>query len=319
MKGNKGTTIKLRMVGFMSVAVLAGTVGQKAFAEEAAPTGTGASSEHKDMGAVGAKLANPLSDLWALQFNNEVLKFSDGDLNSGDAQIGSDTIFQPVLPIPLYGEGKSEWRMIVRPVVPLIYSASTPSGDGNFSKHSGVGDIQLPALVALPASIAGKWIVGAGPVMQFPTASDKKLGSRQYGIGPAIALGYKSKNATSVLFLNYVWKVGEAGQSDYTKDLNQGTLLYAWTYSLANAWQIGFNPTISYNDQASHGNKWNVPIGIFVGKTVKFNNKPVNIKAGIEYSVISEDDFGKRAMLRIQVTPIIAGLIKNPIFGGGSK
>jgi hypothetical protein len=318
MKGNR-TSRTLRMVGFMSVAVLAGTVGQKAFAEEAPPTGTGASGEHKDMGAVGAKLANPLSDLWALQFNTELLKFSDGDLNSGDSQISSDTIFQPVLPIPLYGEGDAEWRMIVRPVVPLIYSAAVPSGNGNFSQHSGVGDVQLPALLALPASIAGKWILGAGPVMQFPTASDKVLGARQYGVGPAIAVGYKSKKATTVLFLNYVWKVGEAGQSSNTPDLNQGTLLYAYTYSLANAWQVGFNPTISYNDQASSGNQWNIPIGVFVGKTVKINNKPVNIKAGIEYSVVSEDAFGKRGMLRIQVTPIIAGLVKNPIFGGGSK
>jgi hypothetical protein len=41
-----------------------------------------------------------------------------------------------------------------------------------------------------------------------------------------------------------------------------------------------------------------VPVGLFVGKTVKFGNMPVNIKAGLEYSVVSEDTFGKRAAFR---------------------
>jgi hypothetical protein len=134
-------------------------------------------------------------------------------------------------------------------------------------------------------------------------------------MGPAVALGYKAEKSTSVVFLNYFWKIGEAGQSSNTEDLNQGFLLYSFTYNLPQAWQVGFNPNITYNHQAGSGDKWNVPIGLFIGKTVKFNNKPVNIKAGFEYSVVSQDTFGKRAMFRLQVTPIIPGLIKDPIFG----
>ena len=44
---------------------------------------------------------------------------------------------------------------------------------------------------------------------------------------------------------------------------------------------------------------------------------PVNIKLGLEYSVVSADTFGKRAEFRIQVTPVIPGLVQSPIFGGG--
>jgi hypothetical protein len=303
--------LKLFAAGLASAAVLVGLAPLDASAQgAAAPEG-----EHHDMSAVGAKLANPLSDLWALNFNVEGLKFYDGDANSGDPQLGSDVIFQPILPFPLYGEGKEEWRLVIRPVIPLIFSAPTPGSNGGFNNHSGIGDIQVPLVFALPSSISGKWILGAGPVMQFPTASDKNLGSRQYGVGPAIVLGYKAKKSTSVLFLNYLWKSGEAGQSSNTPDLNQGTLLYSFIYNLPQAWQVGLDPTISYNEQASSGNQWNIPIGIFVGRTVKYRNKPVNIKLGFEYSVVSEDDFGKRAMLRLQITPIIQGLLKNPIFG----
>jgi hypothetical protein len=31
--------------------------------------------------------------------------------------------------------------------------------------------------------------------------------------------------------------------------------------------------------------------------------------------VVSEDDYGKRAVFRFQITPVVPGLIKNPIFG----
>ena len=75
------------------------------------------------------------------------------------------------------------------------------------------------------------------------------------------------------------------------------------------------NPTITYNDQADSKNKWNVPVGLFVGKTIKIGKMPVNIKAGLEYSVVSEDTFGKRTAFRFQITPVIPSLITDPIFG----
>jgi len=47
-------------------------------------------------------------------------------------------------------------------------------------------------------------------------------------------------------------------------------MVYSSTYALQGGWQIGTNPTISYNDNASSGNKWNVPVGVFIGKTIIF-------------------------------------------------
>ncbi len=266
-------------------------------------------------GAIGQKLANPLSDLWSLSFNNMVPAFYDGDVNKGDAKLGATTIFQPVLPIPLKGEGNSAWRMITRPVIPIVWSTPVPTGRDKFDHVTGIGDIQLPLLLSIPSSIAGKFILGGGPVFEFPTATDDDLGADQWSAGPAVVLGYKAKHLTSVLFFNYFWKVGESGQSDATPDTSKGSLLYSFTYALADGWQVGTNPTMSYNDRASSGNKWNVPIGGFVGRTIKVGKTPLNMKLGIEYSAISQDDFGQQATLRLQITPVIAGLIKNPIFG----
>jgi hypothetical protein len=90
-------------------------------------------------------------------------------------------------------------------------------------------------------------------------------------------------------------------------------------YNLPDAWQIGMNPTITSNDRASSGNKWNVPVGLCVGKTVKWGDVPVNIEVGVEYSVVGPDDFGQQALFRVQITPVIPSLIKISIFGGYQK
>jgi hypothetical protein len=273
------------------------------------------SESGKDLGKVGAKLANPLGDLWALSFSFNMPQFYDGDLNSGDPELGAAMLFQPVMPIPLFGEGDDEWRMITRPVIPLIFSTPVPEGYNDFDHVSGLGDIQLPLLFSVPDSIAGHFILGGGPVGILPTATDDDLGQDQWGVGPAFVFGYKNDLLSTGIFPNYFWKVGSSGQDRDTPDISQGSLLYWLNINLPDAWQVGFNPTITYNDQASSGNKWNVPVGLYVGRTIKFGQLPVNIKTGFEYSVVSPDDFGQRAQFRIQITPVIPSLIKNPIFG----
>ena len=306
--------LRLGMVlaGLCAIAIIFCFAPNEAAAQEKAAAGA---PEHKDLGAVGAKLANPLSELWSISMNFQMPTFYDGDINTGDPEVGADMIFQPVLPIPLYGEGAGEWRMITRPVIPLIFSQPIPRGSDDFYHKGGIGDIQLPALLSVPEKIAGHWILGAGPVGMFPTATTDALGADQWAMGPAVAIGYKTKKYTAVLFPNYFWKVGSSGQDSNTPNINQGSLLYALTFNLPDAWQVGTNPTITYNHQATGGNKWNVPVGLFVGKTIRVGKMPVNIKFAVEHSVVSEDDFGKRTAFRFMITPVVPSLIKNPIFG----
>ena len=82
-------------------------------------------------------------------------------------------------------------------------------------------------------------------------------------------------------------------------------LLYFAYLNLPNAWQIGMNPVITYDFKASGGNKWNVPVGLLATKTIKLGKMPVKIQFGIEYSVVSEDDFGKRALFKLNIIPVI--------------
>jgi hypothetical protein len=149
----------------------------------------------------------------------------------------------------------------------------------------------------------------------LPTATSDLLGSDQYALGSAVVFGYHTKKMVIAIFPNYFWKVGSHGQHEDTANINKGSLLYSFNYMLPNAWQVGMNPTITYNKQASGGNKWLVPVGGYVGKTIKIGRLPVNIKVGLEYSEVSPDAWGKRLMFRFQVTPVVPGLIKKAIFG----
>ena len=41
---------------------------------------------------------------------------------------------------------------------------------------------------------------------------------------------------------------------------------------------------------------------------------PVKFQFAVEYSVVSQDDFGKKALIKLNVIPVIPALIKEPLF-----
>jgi hypothetical protein len=94
--------------------------------------------EHGNLAEIGAKLSNPVSDVWAL-FTEFDLNFSDGDINQGDAKVGGRMLFQPILPLPLFGEGDQQWKLITRPTVPILFSQPVPKGFDDFSSIGGIG------------------------------------------------------------------------------------------------------------------------------------------------------------------------------------
>ena len=112
---------------------------------------------------------------------------------------------------------------------------------------------------------------------------------------------------------NWLRAADRGDQRSRTADLSQGNLLYFAYYNLPNAWQIGINPVITYDHKAKGGNKWNVPVGMGFTKTTKVGNMPVKFQFAVEYSVVSQDDFGKRALIKLNIIPVIQSLMKEPL------
>jgi hypothetical protein len=267
-------------------------------------------TEHGSLGDVSRKLSNPTSNVWAM-FTEFDLSFSDGNFNRGDAKVGAAMNFQPILPIPL----TDKWKVIVRPSVPVQFNSPVPDGqstNNSYNYEAGLSDIALPFPFTYELS---NWIVAAGPTFLLPTSTSKELGSQQWGMGPAAVLGYKNKDMVAGVFPQYFFKIANRGdQRNRTKDLSRMNLLYFAYWNLPNAWQIGINPVITYDNKASSGNRWNVPVGIGFTKTTKVGNMPVKFQFAVEYSVISQDDFGKRALIKLNIIPVINALIPEPIF-----
>jgi hypothetical protein len=274
---------------------------------------SGGAAHEGDAGEIGAKLSNPVSDVWAL-FTEFDLYFSDGDVNRDDPLVGGRMIFQPVLPIPLYGSKEKRWNLITRPIIPILFSQPIPTAFDAFDHEGGLADIQLPMLVAPPT---GKWILGAGPSWLFPTSTEDAFGRQQWGVGPAAVVGYMTKKVVAGVFPQYYFGIGSRGdRDDDVRDASYLNLLYFLVLNLPDAWQVGMNPTINYDHRASSGNKWNVPLGLIAAKTTQFGKLPVKLQLGIEYSIVSQDDFGQRAQIKLNVIPVIPALVGNPIFGG---
>jgi hypothetical protein len=266
-----------------------------------------------DVAETGRKLSNPISDVWAL-FTHVDLNFADGDINEGDSRVGGRLVFQPILPIPLHGNGAKRWSFITRPTIPVLLSEPIPTSFNTFDRTGGLGDLQVPTLISPPA---GKWILGAGPAFLLPTSTDEAFGRQQWGLGPAVVVGHFSKAAIFGAFGQYYWGVGSTGgRRPGVPDASYMHLLYFMYINLPNAWQFGFDPTITYDARATSNNKWNVPVRLLVTKTTRVGKMPVKFQFGIQYSVVSPELYGERAQLVLDVIPVIPGLIRRPILGG---
>ena len=268
-------------------------------------------SEQRSLSEVSQELTNPVSNVWSM-FTEFDSYFLDGDLNKGGSEVGGRMIFQPVVPFPLYGQERDQWKLITRPNIPVIFSQPVPKGFDDFTELGGLGDIQLPLLVSPPT---GNLLLALGPTWLLPTATRTEFGRQQWGAGPALVLGYKTKDWIGGVFPQYTWGIGGWNGRDKPNASNL-SLLYFFAYSLPDAWQVGFNPTINYDARATSGNRWNVPVGLFVAKTTKIGKIPVKILVSLEYSVVSQDAFGQRAQIKVDIVPVVPSLVKNAIFGG---
>ena len=108
-----------------------------------------------------AKLAqNPVGNLISVPFQNNT------NFNYGPQSDTQNILnIQPVIPISV----SPEWNIITRTIIPVISQpALSPAGE----RKDGVGDTVFTAFLS-PAN-PGKWIWGAGPVLQLPTNSRKK-------------------------------------------------------------------------------------------------------------------------------------------------
>jgi hypothetical protein len=217
-----------------------------------------------------AKLAqNPVGNLISVPFQNNT------NLNFGPEK-GTQNILniQPVIPISV----SKDWNIITRTILPVVWLPSLGPGDSSTSDP-------------------GKWIWGAGPVVQAPTHTNSKLGSNSWGLGPSFVVLHLEKGSPWVygVLVNNIWSI-DGGSQSYNNGLIQPFL----NYNFPGGTYLTSAPILTVNWEADGGNQWTVPIGGGIGHIFHFGKLPVNTQISAFYNVVRPDD-GPNWQIRAQV------------------
>ena len=257
---------------------------------------------------VARQINNPISTLWQLTFDNQIVGMDGGGLEADEpAYTGT---FAPAMPVNLskFGLGRFQWaedfNVITRLTVPFVETLPLPPGSGSGGRRSGFGDIQLGSALAPNKPYGFVW--GLGPTFIFPSASDDALGQGKWQAGPAAVAGYLGKQWTAYALAQQWWSF--AGDDDRA-DTSQLCVNYVLLRSLPHRWQVGMQPSTMVDWKASRGDKVSFPVGLGVGKTVRIGKFPVQFWVEADYYAVRPNDIpGPRWSIDIQIIPVIPEL-----------
>jgi hypothetical protein len=229
------------------------------------------------------KLTNPLSDLISvpLQYNY------DKDIGPNDDGSKSVLNIQPIWPFSL----NADWNLVTRTIMPLVDQHDIPVKGEN---KSGLGDI-LQSFFFSPKEPVHGWLLGAGPVFLYPSATDSLLGGEKWGAGPTVVALQQDNGWTYGMMANHVESF--AGNED--RNYISSTFLQPFI-----AYTTKTRTTISLNTESTydwHNSAWSVPVNLAVGQLFRIGKLPMQLTAGVRYWAVSQDDgpegFGARLVL----------------------
>lgn len=216
--------------------------------------GGGASTDDSEAAEVAKKLNNPVAALISVPLQNN-WDYGIGTTNAERYQLN----FQPVIPLSI----SKEWNVVVRTIVPII-SAESPVPGG--SSASGLGDIVQSFFFSPKEPTKSGWILAAGPVLLYPSATDSTLGSGKWGAGPTVVALKQEHGFTYGILANQIWSYAGWG----TKDVNALFLQPFLTYTTKTHTSVGVNTESTYDWTAS---QWNVPINVFATQVLKIHKQ----------------------------------------------
>jgi hypothetical protein len=149
--------------------------------------------------------------------------------------------------------------------------------------YSGVGNLET-AMYFSPRKNNKSLLWGAGPIIQFPTASNKAFDNGQYAAGPTFALVRQYGHWVNFIAGYQLWKIG--GRSDGPA-MNTSFLQLAVNYNLDKGWAIGFGTGLVSDWTIAQGEQSLVPVGLTFGRTViTRRGRPITWNVGASYNVM---------------------------------
>ena len=279
-----------------TTALQAQTISSRLQPLSVAPTTTevgargGAGSDAPDQEAeLAKKLNNPVASLISVPFQN------NWDFGIGPAHAMKYTCnIQPVIPISI----SKDWNLIVRTILPVIYQETlddNPKAPESIGKaHGGLGDTTQSFFFSSKNPVGG-WILGAGPVGYYPTATSDYLGGGKWGAGPTIVALRQEYGFTYGILANQIWSF--AGQQD-RQNINASYLQPFVAYTTKTYTTFAINSESTYDWQSDQAT---VPMNFMVQQLIKIGKMPVAFQAGYRYYVNKPDE-GPDWGLRFTIT-----------------
>jgi len=209
------------------------------------------------------KLQNPVADLISVPIQNNW----DFGIGSADAMKYTANI-QPVIPVSI----TEDWNVIVRTILPVIYAESPVAGGAS---HSGLGDTTQSFFLSPKNPVCG-WILGAGPVMYYPTATDSALGAGKWGAGPTIVALRQEHGLTYGILANQIWSFAGWGDQNLSATFLQPFVSY--TTKAHTTFAVNTESTYDW-DQS----EWTVPLNVAVQQLAKIGKLPIAFQVGYRY------------------------------------
>jgi hypothetical protein len=258
-------------------------------AEAASPAGGGAETAQEQQAELAKKLQNPVAALISVPIQN------NWDFGIGTANAMKYTAnIQPVVPLSI----STDWNLIIRTILPVIYAEATtknPLAPANLrSDHSGLGDTTQSFFLS-PKEPVGGWVLGAGPVGYYPTATENELGGGLWGAGPTIVALQQKHGFTYGILANQIWSF--AGQQD-RQSINSAFLQPFLSFTTKKYTTFGVNTESTYDFQSGQAT---VPLNFTVQQLLKIGKQPIAFQFGYRYYAVVPDG-GPNWGLRFAVT-----------------
>jgi len=203
------------------------------------------------------KLQNPVASLISFPLQ------SNFDFRIGPSDDGwrYTLNIQPVIPISI----GSDWNLIVRTIIPYIHQEDVFKGSALIFEEDidgvpvevtsarplghvqdGLGDIIQSFFFSPKEPVAG-WILAAGPVFFYPSATDPLLGSEKWGAGPTGLILKQTGGWTYGILANQIWSfAGDAERRSVNATFVQPFIAY--TTKTKTTFSLNTESTYNWND-----------------------------------------------------------------------
>lgn len=229
------------------------------------------------------QLSNPVASLISVPFQG------NADFGIGPNEATRFTLnVQPVIPLAI----TDDWNLIIRTIIPIVDAESPAAG---VDDAAGLGDVLQSFFFSPKAPTADGWILGAGPVLLYPSATDDLLGAEQWAAGPTGLVLRQQNGWTYGALANHLWSYAGDGSR---AEVNATFLQPFVSFTTKRQTTLGLNAESSYNWDAC---QWTVPVNLTVSQLVKIGGQPVQFFGGVRY-YLDAPDGGPEWGLRFGVT-----------------